>query len=165
MTLMRGFSGTLRCTTTTPLLIWAVISGGHSHNHQPDRRAKVMSTKYRNSRDVPLDIIIARLNDLSDAVTGGRESQEREFTMRIPAECDRDADLVIGEAASRLAKLHAENEALRARVAVQFDALTSIAVALKGAGNLTKEMHDFIVAATDGDSEAILLRKQAEAVE
>lgn len=64
-----------------------------------------MSTKYRNSRDVPLDIIITRLNELSDAITGGRESQGREFTMRIPAECDRDADLVIGEAAARLAKL------------------------------------------------------------
>lgn len=64
-----------------------------------------MSTKYRSSRDVPLDTIITRLNELSDAVTGGRESQAVQFTMRIPAECDRDADLVIGEAASRLAKL------------------------------------------------------------
>lgn len=78
-----------------------------------------MSTKYKNSRDVPLNVIIARLSELSDAVAGGRGSQEREFTMRIPAECDRDADLVIDEAASRLAKLHAENETLRARVAVQ----------------------------------------------
>jgi len=78
-----------------------------------------MSTKYKTSRDVPLNVIIARLNELSDAVAGGRGPQEREFTMRIPAECDRDADLVIGEAASRLAKLHAENETLRARVAVQ----------------------------------------------
>ena len=61
-----------------------------------------MSTKYQNSADVPLDVIIARLKELSDAVAGGRESQGREFTMRIPAECDRDADLVIGEAARRL---------------------------------------------------------------
>tara|TARA_R110002012_G_scaffold314664_1_gene527616 strand:- start:128 stop:553 length:426 start_codon:yes stop_codon:yes gene_type:complete len=66
------------------------------------RRAQVMSTKYQNSADVPLDVIIARLKELSDAVAGGRESQGREFTMRIPAECDRDADLVIGEAARRL---------------------------------------------------------------
>jgi len=56
-------------------------------------------------------------------------------------------------------------EKAQARVAVQFDALTSVAVALKDAGNLTKEMHDLIVAATDGSSEAVLLRKQAEAVE
>lgn len=73
-----------------------------------------MSTKYRSSRDVPMGTIITRLNELSDAITGGRESQGREFTMRIPAECDRDADLVIGEAAVRLAALQAENEALRA---------------------------------------------------
>lgn len=82
-----------------------------------------MSTKYRNSRDVPLDTIITRLEELSDAVIGGRESQGREFTMRIPAECDRDADLVIGEAAVRLVALQAENEALRARVA-EYEALT-----------------------------------------
>jgi hypothetical protein len=82
-----------------------------------------MSTKYRNSRDVPLDVIITRLNGLSDAVAGGRKSQEREFTMRIPAECDRDADIVIAEAAVRLTKLHDENEALRARVAELSEAL------------------------------------------
>ena len=99
-----------------------------------------MSTKYRNSRDVPLDAIITRLNELSDAVTGGRESQGREFTMRIPAECDRDADLVIAEAAVRLVALQAENEALRVRVA-------------------ELEM------CVDDGSDSWLLRKQAEAVE
>lgn len=65
----------------------------------------------------------------------------------------------------RIHELEAQLKQAEARVAVQFDALTSIAVALKEAGNLTKEMHDFIVEATDGNSEAILLRKQAEAVE
>src|SRR5690554_5672002 len=74
-----------------------------------------MSTKYRNSSDVPLDTIITRLRELADAVTGGSKSQEREFTMRIPAECDRDADLVIDEAAGRLSNMQAENEALRAQ--------------------------------------------------
>jgi len=52
-----------------------------------------------------------------------------------------------------------------ARVAVQSDALFSIAVAMKDACSLTKDMHDFILSATDGDAEAFILRKQAEAVE
>ena len=66
-----------------------------------------MSTKYQKSRDVPVQVIIQRLRELSDAVTGGRESQDREFTMRIPAECDRDADLVIAEAARRIEQAEA----------------------------------------------------------
>ena len=61
-----------------------------------------MSRQYKNSKDVPVDVLISRLNELSDAICGGRESLEREFTMRIPAECDRDADLVLAEAARRL---------------------------------------------------------------
>ena len=72
-----------------------------------------MSTKYRNSRDVPLDAIIARLKELSDAVAGGSKSVDREFVMRIPAECDRDADLVIDEAASRLIQLRDYNAKLQ----------------------------------------------------
>ena len=77
----------------------------------------MMTTNYKSSRDVPMETIIGRLNELSDAVTRGHESMNREFIMRIPAECDRDADLVIGDAAIRLDRLQADNEALRARVA------------------------------------------------
>ncbi len=72
-----------------------------------------MSTKYRNSEDVPLETIVSRLKELSDAVTGGRASVAREFVMRIPAECDHDADLVIGEAAARIAQLKAYNAKLQ----------------------------------------------------
>jgi hypothetical protein len=61
-----------------------------------------MSRQYKNSKDVPTSTLIKRLNELSDAICEGRESQAREFTMRIPAECDRDADLVLAEAARRL---------------------------------------------------------------
>ena len=57
-----------------------------------------------------LEAVKRQHHDLSVAVSGGRESQSREFTMRIPAECDRDADLVLSEAAHRI-------EQLRARVA------------------------------------------------
>jgi hypothetical protein len=64
-----------------------------------------MSTNYQSSEEVPTAILIARLQKLSDAITEGKDSVEREFTMRIPAECDRDADLVLAEAARRLEAL------------------------------------------------------------
>lgn len=66
-----------------------------------------MSAKYRNSSDVPTAAIVNRLNELSDAITGGSESMNGEFTMRVPAECDRDADLVLAEAARRLEQAEA----------------------------------------------------------
>jgi len=66
-----------------------------------------MSNQYDNSRDVPNEKLIARLEELSDAVTCGKEGLDREFTMRIPAECDRDADLVLAESARRLRELTA----------------------------------------------------------
>lgn len=72
-----------------------------------------MSTKYRNSEDVPLEVVVSRLKELSEAVTGGSKSVAREFTMRVPAECDRDADLVIGEAAERINQLKAYNAKLQ----------------------------------------------------
>lgn len=61
-----------------------------------------MSTKYKSPKDVPLNLIIARLLELSGAISDGRDSQSREFIMRIPAECDRDADIVIAQSAMRL---------------------------------------------------------------
>ena len=64
-----------------------------------------MSRKYSNSPEVPTEVLVNRLKELSSAITTGRNVQEREFTMRIPAECDRDADLVLAEAAKRLKNL------------------------------------------------------------
>lgn len=40
--------------------------------------------------------------ELSEAITKGKWGFECAFTMRIPAEVDRDADLVLMEAARRL---------------------------------------------------------------
>lgn len=60
-----------------------------------------MSTQYKKSSEVPTSVLCERLKQLSDAVTKG-SSGDHEFTMRIPAECDRDADLVMAEAARRL---------------------------------------------------------------
>lgn len=64
-----------------------------------------MSTKYKKSKDVPSEILCERLDELARAITKGKRSIEREFTMRVPAELDRDPDLVISEAARRIRSL------------------------------------------------------------
>lgn len=61
-----------------------------------------MSTDYGLQDRVPTAILAKRLQELSIAITEGREAVSREFTMRVPAECDRDADLVLAAAAKRL---------------------------------------------------------------
>ncbi|WP_062359550.1 hypothetical protein [Vreelandella aquamarina] len=64
-----------------------------------------MSTKYSSSQDVPNTSLADRLDELSIAVTQKGEVRDSELTMRIPAEVDRDADLVLAEAAKRLREL------------------------------------------------------------
>lgn len=78
-----------------------------------------MTTNYQSTKDVPLEIICKRLVQLADAVsnTKDKDAMSREFTMRIPAECDRDADLVLCEAATRLRDLNKENERLSKLIA------------------------------------------------
>jgi len=69
-----------------------------------------MSTKYKSSKEVPTEVLIERLKELSRAVAHRKLNNfENEFTMRIPAECDRDADLVLSEAANRLKLLLKED--------------------------------------------------------
>jgi len=65
-----------------------------------------MSTKYQKSSEVPTEVLLARVDELINAITGDRTdgSFRNEFTMRIPAEVDRDADLVLQEVADRLDK-------------------------------------------------------------
>ena len=58
-----------------------------------------MSTKYEDPKLVPTSVLIERLKELADALTKGNRD---ELTMRIPAEVDRDADIVLMEAAKRL---------------------------------------------------------------
>lgn len=58
-----------------------------------------MSTQYKESKEVPTTVLIARLKELARAVANG---DKHELTMRVPAELDRDADLVLMEAARRL---------------------------------------------------------------
>lgn len=64
-----------------------------------------MSRKYKLGDRVPTKVLIKRLEELSEAITKGKEATEREFTMRVPAELDRDADLVLSQAAKRLREL------------------------------------------------------------
>jgi len=74
------------------------------------KRCGIMSNKFKYDDRVPdedlsnrLDKELAnRLEELSNAVTQGRDSINREFTMRVPAEMDRDAELVLNEAAARI---------------------------------------------------------------
>ena len=58
-----------------------------------------MSTKYKDPKEVPTTVLVARLKELADAVASGNFSELR---MRIPAEVDRDADIVLTEVANRL---------------------------------------------------------------
>lgn len=59
-----------------------------------------MSTRYKRSADVPNTVLAERLKELSNIIATGNLGSE--FTMRVPAELDRDADLVMAEAANRL---------------------------------------------------------------
>lgn len=61
-----------------------------------------MSAQYHKGEDVPTDVLADRLDELSNAITDGKDATSAEFTMRVPAEYDRDADLVLAEAARRL---------------------------------------------------------------
>ncbi len=62
----------------------------------------IVSTKYSKPTDVPTEALCDRLEALADVLARDRSAIDREFTMRIPAECDRDADIVLSEAARRL---------------------------------------------------------------
>lgn len=71
-----------------------------------------MSTKYEDPKLVPTSVLIERLKELADAIAKGNRD---ELTMRIPAEVDRDADIVLAESARRLGLLRGlarENDAL-----------------------------------------------------
>lgn len=71
-----------------------------------------MSNKYKHGNEVPTKVLCKRLDELADAVTKGPKGYN-EFTMRVPAELDRDADLVLSEAAIRLTNLDREVKVLR----------------------------------------------------
>lgn len=71
-----------------------------------------MSRYYKKSSDIPNDVLADRLKELSDAVVARMHRDEskflNEFTFRIPCELDRDADVVLAEAAKRMRGLNDE---------------------------------------------------------
>lgn len=76
-----------------------------------------MSRNFKRPEDVPNAVLAGRLNELSHAVIermhGNEKTFSDEFTCRIPAEVDRDADIVMMEAAKRLrALVEKEKDAL-----------------------------------------------------
>ena len=68
-----------------------------------------MSTKYKQKDIIPSEVLCKRLEELSDAVSRGKSTFEREFTMRYPAELDHDADLVLSAASRRIRDLESGN--------------------------------------------------------
>jgi len=78
------------------------------------------SVKYRKSEDVPTSEICKRLDQLSDAVTKGHASINREFYMSIPARLENDADFVLSIASDRLMRAEARVEELEQAI---FDVL------------------------------------------
>ena len=64
-----------------------------------------MSVKYKTADEVPSAILVARLNELSEAVTNGSKAISREFYMSVSAQCDNDADLVLAAASKRIEDL------------------------------------------------------------
>ena len=58
--------------------------------------------KYKSCAEVPTKVLIKRLRELSGAVSAPQFKFDREFTMSIPPQYERDADLVLAEVADRL---------------------------------------------------------------
>lgn len=87
-----------------------------------------MSTKYQSSKDVPTSVLLDRAEQLADAVTKG-ESGSYEFTMRISAECDRDADLVLCELVKRFKRVNQEQTELLNQFAAYLNKRCDINVA------------------------------------
>ena len=75
-----------------------------------------MTNKYEDTNQVPDQVLLTRVAELVDAVTKGSAGLN-EFTMRVPAECDRDADLVLTELIIRYRNLIERAEAAEKRLA------------------------------------------------
>ena len=71
-----------------------------------------MSAKYNKHEEVPTSALADRLKELAGFVA---KNDFSDFSMRVPAELDRDADLVMSGAAMRLLSLQSENAAMLAR--------------------------------------------------
>jgi len=67
-----------------------------------------------------------RLRTLSIAVTRGPEAMKREFDMRVPADKDRDADLVLDRAADTIEMLQNLSNAQKDEIAMLRDTIEQL---------------------------------------
>lgn len=72
-----------------------------------------MSNTYKTAGDVPNEVLAKRLIELGHLVG---EQNFRDFTMSVPAELDRDADLVLSMAGHRLLIQDKRNTELEAKL-------------------------------------------------
>jgi len=72
-----------------------------------------MSRDFKHGDYVPSELLARRLDELCDAIGAGPDAMAREFTRRIPAELDRDADLVLMQAAERIRELEVQVQSLQ----------------------------------------------------
>jgi hypothetical protein len=75
-----------------------------------------MSTNYKKPEDVPSEVLCARVDELVSFVIMGK-GMPSTFSMRTPAEVDRDADIVLSEVAKRLLQIEKERDTLKAELA------------------------------------------------
>ena len=94
-----------------------------------------MSTKYKTGNEVPTYILVNRLNDIADTIIKGGGHK---LSMRVPAEVDYDADLVISECARRLAEPTVAND-IQELIKFKDDQIELLNNALKEANRLLKE--------------------------
>jgi len=103
-----------------------------------------MSTKYQKSEEVPTKELLDRVGELIRAITGDRtaSSFRNEFTMRIPAEVDRDADLVLQAIADRLDKAEKELAVAKAMSAKQANEIDRLRSVIEAESSKWKDHHD-----------------------
>ena len=76
--------------------------------------------------------IIKRLKELSHAATLPNHEMLSEFTMQVPADPERDADLVLSRAAQEISRLQAENDSLAEANSILNSANYTDGVRIKG---------------------------------
>lgn len=96
-----------------------------------------MSNQYKEFKDVPTHIIAERVVELGEKVASGDFS---DFSMRVPGEYDRDADLVMTGAGLRLNELQAQADKAEAALAAANAQIEAMAIDLEAANKKLAEL-------------------------
>lgn len=122
-------------------------------------------TEDTNMADETMGVDTKRLRELALAVTHGREAVAREFTMRVPAEPQRDADLVLMSAADELDRLRTELATLREQLETERIRLAACGVVAMSntpeSAAKAREMLPIYWSASCGDVEKAVDREMA----